>query len=127
MSEVWEWPLAVTIGWSDLTPFICCYDGDTFRVTVDLGRRTFWVRGTVRLAGIDSPEIRSTDPLERERARAARDYLAGLLPIATPISLRSIGYDKYQDRVDADVVRKEDGLLINAAMVDAGHAVYRTY
>ncbi len=45
-------------------------DGDTMDLDVDLG---FYVthRIRVRLLGIDTPELRSSDPSERDRARDA--------------------------------------------------------
>lgn len=128
MTDIWEWPRAHTVEWDpERDMHGPCYDGDTFRCFVDQGRGTAWPRGTIRLAGIDTPEIRASDEKERERAREARDYLAGLIPPGTALALASVGYDKYNDRCDAIVTRKSDGLVVNDAMVKAGHAVYRTY
>lgn len=50
------------------------HDGDTMAVNVDLGFST-WVRATLRLARIDTPELTSKDPLERAAAIEARDFV----------------------------------------------------
>jgi endonuclease YncB( thermonuclease family) len=107
--EVWEWPRALVVGH---------YDGDTFYADVDLGRRTWWRRGSIRLFGIDTPELRPLEP----GAVEARDFLIATIPIGAQISLVSVGYDKYADRVDASVIRKSDGLNVNEHMIASGHA-----
>lgn len=128
MTDIWEWPRAHSVEWDpDRGMHGPCYDGDTFRCFVDQGRGTSWARGTIRLSGIDTPEIRSSDELERERARAARDYLASLIPPGTSLALTSVGYDKYNDRCDAVVTRNRDGLVVNDEMVRAGFAVYKSF
>lgn len=111
--SIWQWPEAVV---SDVA-----HDGDTFRANVDMGRAIFWQNGSVRLARINAPELGKPGGSE------ARDYLRSLLPVGTSISLTSVGYDKYGDRVDAEVVRKSDKLNINDEMVRSGHAIYQKY
>lgn len=49
------------------------YDGDTYRLLIDqgLGGRH---EENVRLLGVDTPEVNSSDPAEREAAQAARQF-----------------------------------------------------
>lgn len=54
-------------------------DGDSVEVDIDLGFDVWLRRQSVRLSGIDAPELRSKDPDERGRANAARTALFGLL------------------------------------------------
>lgn len=116
-ARVWVWPVAEVSR--------DAYDGDTIGIDVDLGRGLLWRSGhsNVRLAGIDAPELRDSQTDVRDAAYAARDYLRELLPVGTAVRLESVGYDKYEDRVDAIIVRVSDGLNVNQAMLDSGHAV----
>lgn len=127
MADVWEWPRAVCVEYDARNAGHSVRDGDTFRVVADLGADMERRRLPVRLAGIDADELDDPDTSKRTRAYMARDFLRVLLPIGTQVALKSVGYDKYQPRVDAIVTRKSDGLEINKAMVDAGFAVYRKY
>ena len=51
------------------------YDGDTITAIIDLGFNTQTVQN-LRLAGVDTPEVRGT---EREQGLVARDYLRELI------------------------------------------------
>jgi micrococcal nuclease len=53
---------------------VSVYDGDT--LTVVVYRHGHWVLQTIRLAGIDTPELRTKDPKEKELAEAARQALS---------------------------------------------------
>lgn len=81
-------------------------DGDTLqvRVAIWLGQE---VVTHVRLAGIDTPELRGKCEAEKQRAAAARDLLRRLVE-GHPVFLRDIAYDKYGGRVLATVSDGED-------------------
>ena len=49
-------------------------DGDTIDVTLDLGFN-FFQKGRVRLAGIDTPESRTRDKVEKKYGLAAKQFL----------------------------------------------------
>lgn len=74
------------------------YDGDT--VTV---RCRIWpghvVTTDVRLAGVDTPEIRGDCPREKALARKARAFVQQTLESAELIALRDIRQGKYAGRV----------------------------
>jgi micrococcal nuclease len=53
-------------------------DGDTIVVDVDLGFY-IWTRIHLRLAGIDTPELRSKDPDEKLRAQEAKAFVESLV------------------------------------------------
>ena len=50
------------------------YDGDTVRVMIDRGFEDY-KRLSVRIKGVDTPEIRTKDKLEKEAGLAARDFV----------------------------------------------------
>ena len=49
------------------------YDGDTCTVQVDLGFK-LTAKVKVRMLGINTPEIRTKDLVEKEKGKEARDY-----------------------------------------------------
>ena len=113
----------------DTTPFIppivyCkvikVYDGDTITVASRLpfeGSPIY--RFSVRLAGIDSPEMRGGSELETKKAIESRDALYHLI-FGNIIELRNNGKEKY-GRLLADIYYK--GLHINKWMLDNNYAI----
>ncbi len=92
-------------------------DGDTLTVEVPV-----WLgmalTTSVRLRGIDAPELHGRCPREKDRAAAARRRLA---EETTPqVMLRNVTGDKYYGRVEADVTTVPDGLSLSAAMLKSG-------
>lgn len=77
------------------------YDGDT--LTVDAYP---WpgmiIRTKVRVAGIDTPEIRGKCDQEKAKARLARDRMASLAGKA--VQLKNVIFGKYAGRVVAEVM-----------------------
>lgn len=98
--------------------YLSAYDGDT--VTV---RAWIWpgqsVETSVRVRGIDTPEIRGKCESEKLAAIAARDHARQLLQEAGEVSLAQIAPDKYGGRVVARVL--VDGEDFAALMLTAGH------
>ena len=94
-------------------------DGDTFVADAHVwpGQR---VRVSVRIRGIDAPELRSRCKGEKRDALRARDVLETMLS-AGDVSLTRIGGDKYYGRVLADVATPDHPELA-AAMIEAGVA-----
>lgn len=109
MRETWQWARATVVDH---------YDGDTLYADIDLGMELTRQRMPVRLAGIDTPELRPLQP----GAKEAKAFLVSLLPVGTLVALSSVGYDKYGPRVDAIVTRSSDGLNVNDEMIRTGFA-----
>lgn len=87
------------------------YDGDTIMGRLDMGLAIYlgglpsWVTYdsmtySVRLYGINAPEMNSSDPAVRAAAQAARDNLRSLLGPGDYIKITSMGWDKYSKRID---------------------------
>ncbi|EDX82683.1 Staphylococcal nuclease family protein, putative [Synechococcus sp. PCC 7335] len=88
-------------------------DGDTLRVT------TGTENATIRLGCVDSPE------LAQDFGESSKEYLQALLPINTPVALRTVATDRY-GRTVAEIFSQ--GRNINLSLVESGHAVaYRQY
>jgi endonuclease YncB( thermonuclease family) len=100
------------------------YDGDTITVaapfcngSVATGPEIYLF--SVRLRGIDTPELRGGGPAEKVKAEIARDALAGLV-MGRIVRIDSVGSEKY-GRVLANVY--VDGSCVNEWMVERGFAV----
>jgi endonuclease YncB( thermonuclease family) len=117
------------IEWKDTVAFvppiteghvIKVYDGDTITIasTLPIVNSPLY-RFSVRLAGIDSAEIKSKNINEKEHAKKVRDILSELILHKT-VTLKNISTEKY-GRILADVYL--DDLFINKWMLDEGYAV----
>lgn len=91
-------------------------DGDTVRVELDLGLRIHSTQA-VRVAGVDCPEVST------EAGRAARAYVRDLLPVGSPVTVRTQKPDKY-GRVLGSITYDQDGVLHDLAeqLIAEGYA-----
>lgn len=79
------------------------YDGDTLTVNIPnvpalLGRKI-----SVRVHGIDTPEVKTKNKCEKEAGRIARNLVASTLKNAKKVELHNVQRDKYF-RILADVM-----------------------
>jgi endonuclease YncB( thermonuclease family) len=111
---------AETYGNIEPVVYLRNYDGDT--VTVDLpGLHPLIGKDiSVRINGIDTPEIKGHCDREARLAREARAIVAGMLSRAKKIALVDVGRDKYF-RINAAVVA--DGVDVAAELVRRGLAM----
>jgi len=103
------------------------YDGDTCTVDIDLGLHT-WVRDEkIRLARINSPEVRGD---EREQGLRARDYLREMIngkEIFIQTEKDSKGkYGRYIAEIWLEQT-PNNFININDLMVENGFAQYKDY
>jgi endonuclease YncB( thermonuclease family) len=99
------------------------YDGDTITVACYLqfvhDEKATCYKFSVRLNGIDTPEIKGKTLGERELAKKARDALSDLI-FGKIVELRNVSLEKY-GRLLADVYI--NGLHVNGWMIEKGFAV----
>ena len=91
----------------DDTTFRCVkyirnYDSDTITVDIPNVPKLFGKRINVRVAHIDSPEIKGKLPCEKDAARTGKKLVQNLLKRAKRIDLYNVERDKYF-RILADV------------------------
>lgn len=102
------------------------YDGDTFKVQLPGMLDVFGQNLSIRIKGIDAPEIRSScsttilRTIEKQKAILARQYLLNKIEVAKWVELRDLERDKYF-RLLATVYI--DGVLFSEEAISAGHAV----
>lgn len=97
-----------------------CYDGDTCTFTLPGIHPLFGERINVRIAGIDTPEIRGKCPEEKALAKTAKRAAIDLLKDAKQIDLIRPERGKYF-RIVAEVVA--DGTNVGEALIRQGLAV----
>ena len=98
-------------------------DGDTIDVVIDLGFDIFTNR-RVRLAGIDTPESRTTDLNEKKFGMEAKEYLKHLLGNASNVVIKTLATDvneKY-GRVLGQVYINSSTMSVNDLLVSHGYA-----
>lgn len=64
-------------------------DGDTAIVSIDLGFSTWLKNVSVRLLGINAPESRTSDLIEKIAGLKSKEYLSSLLPAGTKQIIRT--------------------------------------
>lgn len=97
---------------------VSVYDGDTIRVDIDLGFGVSLNNQTVRLGGINSPEMRGEERTEGLKAREAlREQIDGQEVTIRTAKDRKGKYGRWLAVVD----RK--GVNINEWMIDHGYAM----
>jgi hypothetical protein len=118
-----------TITWNDTIPFkipitggyvIKVYDGDTITIASKLPfENSPMYRFSVRLLGIDTPEIKGKNEKEKIMAKEAKNKLENMI-MNKHIILKNINTEKY-GRILADVYLED--IHINKWMVDQNLAI----
>ncbi len=98
---------------------ISVYDGDTFRVNIDSLPPIVGENISIRLNGVDTPEIQGKCQYETDLAIEARDFVRNKLANAKEIKLAKIERGKYF-RVVAKVLI--DGVSLEQELLDHGLA-----
>jgi endonuclease YncB( thermonuclease family) len=96
-----------------------CYDGDTCYVTAPTLPEPLQ-KMSVRILGIDTPEIRAECDEEKKLALEARELANKLFREAKEIEFANLKWDKYGGRVLVDVYL--DGKLYKDEIINAGLA-----
>lgn len=96
-------------------------DGDSLKVQI-----TLWpgqtLETSIRIAGIDTPELRGRCEKEKKLAAEARNALAELLPLQQSVLLSHVESDKYGGRFLASV-RTADGVDVGGELLKRELAV----
>lgn len=106
-----------------LVKVLAVYDGDTITVAKCMDQT--WYRFHVRILGIDTPEIKTTNAAEKQHGLKARDYLEELIGNQI-VYIANICPDKYGGRFLARVTFIQDDktvLDIASHMIARGWAV----
>jgi micrococcal nuclease len=95
-------------------------DGDTVDVDIDLGFGLVFSNQRIRLYGIDAPEQRTRDLVEKEKGLAATAYVNEQAPVGSKVVIKTYKDDKY-GRILGEIFVNDKNL--NALLTIEGHAI----
>jgi len=98
-------------------------DGDTVDVDVDLGFGVWLQNERVRIAGIDTPECRTSDEVERIFGNLAKETVKKFLPEGSYHTLRSHDYKGKFGRILGDIIISKHNLYITEILLAGNLAV----
>ena len=103
-------------------------DGDTVDVDIDLGFGVWLRKERVRMYGIDTPESRTRDLVEKKYGLAAKDFVLSFLPVGSTQTLRTKKDDKGKfGRILGEFVvydaKKDAWRTLNQIMIDEHYGV----
>lgn len=105
-------------------------DGDTVDLIVDVGFHSFREE-RFRLSLIDTPELRDRDVAKREAAKVAKNYVVDALmsdeewPLRIETERDPDSFGRYLCLIY--YMGEYSEVCLNHALVEDGHAIYRTY
>ena len=100
-------------------------DGDTVEIDLDLGFNIVLSNQKVRLAGIDTPESRTTNTEEKPRGLLSKKKLQEKLPVGSYAMIETQRPDSNDDKFGRilGIFITEDGTRVNQWMIDNNYAV----
>lgn len=111
--------LAKSYGNFETVVFHTCYDGDTCTFSIPGVHPLLGDKISIRLAGIDTPEIKGKCESEKQLALEAKSFLNDRLKRARKIRLLNVQRGKYF-RIVAEI--EADGVVLNRELVSRGLA-----
>jgi micrococcal nuclease len=98
-------------------------DGDTIDVLIDLGFDILF-SSRVRLAGIDTPESRTSDKAEKVLGLESKEYLKKFLKDAKSVVIKTEKMDSSEKygRILGWIYVNEDTVSVNDHMINDGYA-----
>ena len=96
-------------------------DGDTVDVDIDLGFGMIYKKQRVRMLGIDTPESRTRDLVEKKFGKASKYHLEAILEKG---DVELVSHDKGKfGRILGNLYTGSSSYSINQQMIDEHHAV----
>jgi len=118
-------PLSITgktisYGSATVSAVTSIYDGDTFRANIEGFPTIVGEHMSIRISGIDTPELRGKCPQEKTQAKLAKQFTVKHLRSGKEITLKNIKRGKYF-RLIADVY--VDGINLAEQLIKHNHAI----
>ena len=101
-------------------------DGDTIMIDIDLGFNVVLANQSVRLLGVDTPESRTSDRVEKVFGLASKDYTKQFVDdCKKQVIIRTHKSDDSEKfgRILGEVINPETKEVLNASLVEEGYAV----
>ena len=96
-------------------------DGDTIDCILDLGF-DITIRERVRLAGINTPEMRTKDLEEKELGLAAKMFVEGMFQTKGKTFTIETDYKRGKYGRTIGTITFDDGTVLNNTLLEEGHA-----
>jgi endonuclease YncB( thermonuclease family) len=107
-------------GQTFLAKCVKVYDGDTITAVFAIKTDEPCFKFSIRLAGVDTPEMRSHDENEKKMAIEARDFVRGRI-LDKLITIKCGKFDKY-GRLLGDIYQLDCEKSINTCLIEKGYA-----
>lgn len=101
-------------------------DGDTIIVDIDLGFDVVLSNQSVRLLGVDTPESRTSDKIEKVFGLASKDYTKAFVENCKKnVIIRTHKSDDSEKfgRLLGEIINPDSKEVLNSSLVDEGFAV----
>jgi micrococcal nuclease len=98
-------------------------DGDTIILDIDLGFNTWINNHWIRLEGIDTPEIRTKNPLEKEAGFLAKDFVEKHIEVGDIITVKTIIDKKEKFGRTLGTIFSKEGVNINEELLKNNLAI----
>ena len=100
-------------------------DGDTVAIDLDLGFNIILANQHVRMAGVDTPESRTTNKEEKPRGLLSKKKLAEKLPVGSWQKINTLRADSNDDKFGRILGEflLEDGTNVNQWLIENNYAV----
>ena len=110
--------------WTYRAKVIKVVDGDTVDVDIDLGFGMTYKKQRVRMVGIDTPESRTRDLVEKKFGKASKAHLKSILESG---DIELVSHDKGKfGRILGDLFIGSSTFSVNQQMINDHHAVAYT-
>lgn len=87
------------------------YDGDTVYLNIDLGFNIILMNRSIRIMGINTPEIRTKNKLEKTAGKIVAEFVKNLLPIGSECVLISYEHEGKFGRILGDILINGESLV----------------
>lgn len=106
------------------TKVVRVVDGDTVDVDIDLGFGVWLRKSRIRLLGVDTPESRTRDKIEKRYGLAAKEFLKKSLGTTPILRTSKDGKGKFGRILGEFLVEHPEATInINELLIDTHHAV----
>ena len=107
--------------------YLSNYDGDSLKLNISLGMGVWLHNQSVRLFGIDTPELRSQDEEEKQKAIAARDFVRRRIPEKSSLFIKTHKDKSGKYGRLLATIFLNSGENLNRLLVDQGFAAEKNF
>jgi endonuclease YncB( thermonuclease family) len=122
-SQFNDWPESLPVMYGPYRAVVDrVVDGDTVYMLISPGFNVYTYE-SIRIMGIDAPELYRGTEEERERGKAAKEYLESIAPVGTQCVIRTDKDRTSFGRYSASILLAS-GVDVASEMVEAGMATW---